>query len=163
MSDSNPNSILSHGERVVAELLADGLSTEEIAATRDVSHEEVEKSIDRIYEKTERALVTLAESPFTTEVGVKNEETRANVVKAFDDDSEEALPSERICNCNTDRDGSSQADLSRDSIAGTEKHTILAPSSQYVLACIPEPIYEIYDRRRGRRRGTHLSGCAFCG
>lgn len=92
MSDSNPNSILSHGERAVAELLADGLSTEEIAATRDVSREEVEKSIDRIYEKTERALVTLAESPFTTEVGVKNEETRADVVKAFDDDSEGEYP-----------------------------------------------------------------------
>lgn len=60
-------SILSTGEREVARRLADGDSLEEIAEARDDSVETVEKHVDRIREKTERAFATLAESPFTEE------------------------------------------------------------------------------------------------
>lgn len=63
MSDS----ILSHGERAVASMLADGMTVEEIAEERDMTPETAEQSIDRIREKTDRALATLAESPFTRE------------------------------------------------------------------------------------------------
>lgn len=57
-------SILSHGERDVAGYLRDGATPAEIAAERDVPEEAVRKSIDRVREKTRRALATLAESPF---------------------------------------------------------------------------------------------------
>lgn len=82
---SESQSILSHGESTVAAMLADGMQPEEIAAERDVSPEEMEKSIDRIREKTERAVTTLAESPFTAEVASEmNDETRADVLDALD-------------------------------------------------------------------------------
>lgn len=81
MSDS----ILSHGEQAVASMLADGMSLEEIAEERGTSPETVEKSIDRIREKTARAFTTLAESPFTTElVADLDEETREELLKAFE-------------------------------------------------------------------------------
>lgn len=63
MSDS----VLSHGERAVALMIADGMTAEEIAEERDMTPKTVEQSIDRIREKTDRALATLAESPFTRE------------------------------------------------------------------------------------------------
>lgn len=81
---SEDKSILSHEERAVAAMLANGRSPEEIAAARDVSLEATEKSIDRIREKTERALTTLAESPFTGEVGSENEQLRSEILKALD-------------------------------------------------------------------------------
>lgn len=61
------NSILSTGERRVAELLADGKSLEEIAEARAESVEATEKAVARVREKTDRALATLVESPFTAE------------------------------------------------------------------------------------------------
>ncbi|MFB6084515.1 MAG: hypothetical protein ABEJ94_09745 [Halorientalis sp.] len=64
MSDPDA-SILSHGEREVAAMLEEDHSVEEIAAERDESVESVEKAIDRIREKTDRALATLIASPFT--------------------------------------------------------------------------------------------------
>ncbi|MFC7156679.1 hypothetical protein ACFQPA_14640 [Halomarina halobia] len=73
-------SILSSGERQVARRLADGDSPEEIAAERGTSVESVEKAISRIEEKTERALITLAESPFAAAAAAAlDEETRATV------------------------------------------------------------------------------------
>jgi transposase len=78
MSDS----IFSHGERAIASMIADGMSLEEIAEERGASTETIEKSIDRIREKTTRAVTTLAESPFTAEVGDElNEETREELIE----------------------------------------------------------------------------------
>ncbi|SEM97524.1 hypothetical protein SAMN05216388_100158 [Halorientalis persicus] len=66
MSDATPEaSILSHGEREIAAMLEAGNSVDEIAATRDESVDSVEKAVDRIREKTDRALATLLASPFT--------------------------------------------------------------------------------------------------
>jgi len=66
MSDATPDaSILGHGEREIAAMLAAGHSVEEIATEREESAESVEKAIDRIREKTDRALATLLASPFT--------------------------------------------------------------------------------------------------
>ncbi len=66
MPDVTPDSsILSHGEREVAAMLDDGHSVEDIATARDESVESIEKAIDRIHEKTDRALATLLSSPFT--------------------------------------------------------------------------------------------------
>lgn len=62
------HSILSTGERCVANLLAEGHDVETIADRRDQSVEATEKAVDRIREKTERAFATLLESPFTAEV-----------------------------------------------------------------------------------------------
>ncbi len=71
-------SILSSGERDVARRLAAGESVADIADARDQPVETVEKHVDRIREKTERAAVTLAESPFAGEVlAALDEETRA--------------------------------------------------------------------------------------
>lgn len=60
-------SILSTGERAVAEALRDGLDAEEIARRRGEPVETVEKAVRRVREKTDRALATLAESPFVAE------------------------------------------------------------------------------------------------
>jgi DNA-directed RNA polymerase specialized sigma24 family protein len=80
MSDS----ILSHGEQAIASMLADGMSLEEIAEERGAPPETVEKSIDRIREKTVRAFTTLSESPFTDElVADLDDETREELSKAF--------------------------------------------------------------------------------
>lgn len=65
------DSILSTGERRVAELLREGLGVEEIAAERDEPVRAVEQSVDRIREKTERAYATLAASPFAAEVAAE--------------------------------------------------------------------------------------------
>lgn len=75
-------SILSGGERDVARRLAAGESVDDIADARDQSVETVEKHVDRIREKTERAAVTLAESPFVEEVLADlDEETRAVIAE----------------------------------------------------------------------------------
>jgi hypothetical protein len=66
---SESASILSRGERDVAARLRAGRSVAEIAEARDSSIERVEKTIDRVHEKTERAVSTLVESPFTVELG----------------------------------------------------------------------------------------------
>jgi transposase len=80
MSDS----IFSHGERAIASMIADGMSLEEIAEERGASTETIEKSIDRIREKTSRAFTTLAESPFTDEVEADlDEETREELLEVL--------------------------------------------------------------------------------
>lgn len=68
-------SILSTGERRVAELLADGKSIEEIAVAREQSVEVTEQAVDRVREKTDRALATLLESPFTAEAAAELSES----------------------------------------------------------------------------------------
>ncbi|MFB6166086.1 MAG: hypothetical protein ABEJ31_13070 [Haloarculaceae archaeon] len=69
MDDSRDRaSILSHGEREVAAMLREGRSIEEIADARDDTPAAVEKAVDRIRAKTDRALATLAQSPFAAEV-----------------------------------------------------------------------------------------------
>ncbi|PSP76298.1 hypothetical protein BRC86_01445 [Halobacteriales archaeon QS_3_64_16] len=65
---SESPSILSRGERDVARRLRAGESVAEIADARESSTESVEKAIDRVREKTERSLTTLAESPFSAEL-----------------------------------------------------------------------------------------------
>lgn len=60
-------SILSTGERRVAELLAAGHEVEAVADRRGESVDATEKAVDRVREKTDRALATLLESPFTAE------------------------------------------------------------------------------------------------
>lgn len=61
------SSVLSHGEREIAALLRDGHSVEDIATARDATTTEVEKAIDRIHEKTSKAVVTLLQSPYTAD------------------------------------------------------------------------------------------------
>lgn len=63
MSASSSESILSHGEQDVAGHLREGRDVAEIAAARETSEAAVRQSIDRIEEKTRRALVTLLQSP----------------------------------------------------------------------------------------------------
>lgn len=58
-------SILSHGEREIATLLREGRSVEEIATARDEPSAVVEKAIARIEAKTDRAVATLLESPYS--------------------------------------------------------------------------------------------------
>lgn len=84
MTERPLRSILSHGERDVARRLRDGQTTKEIAAARDASTDGIEKAIDRVREKTERALTTLAESPFTTDlVADLDPETRRELRNAL--------------------------------------------------------------------------------
>jgi len=66
MDDSQ--SIFSHGEREIAAMLRAGSSVEEIAAERDDPVPVVEKAVDRIREKSRRALATLLQSPDTEAV-----------------------------------------------------------------------------------------------
>jgi hypothetical protein len=65
MDDDEGRSILSHGEREIARMRRDGMSVEAIADARDDSPEAVEKALDRIRTKTDRALLTLLQSPVT--------------------------------------------------------------------------------------------------
>lgn len=75
-------SILSTGERAVAEGLRDGLGPEEIARQREEPVEAVEKSIRRVREKTDRALATLADSPFVAEAaGDLDDATRERLLE----------------------------------------------------------------------------------
>ena len=77
-------SILSTGERAVAEGLRDGLDAEEIARQRDEPVEAVENSVRRVREKTDRALATLAESPFLSEAAADlDDSTRERLLEAL--------------------------------------------------------------------------------
>lgn len=60
-------SILSSEEQDLAERLADGDAPADIADDLDRDPEAVEKALDRIREKTDRALATLVESPYAAE------------------------------------------------------------------------------------------------
>jgi len=66
---SDTLSILSHGEQDVAGYLREhpDATPAEIAEARGVDEAAVEQAVDRIETKTHRAVVTLAESPFTGE------------------------------------------------------------------------------------------------
>jgi hypothetical protein len=78
-------SILSHGEREIAAMLRAGRSVEEIAAERDDPVPVVEKAVDRIREKTRRALVTLLQSPHTGAVAADlDPEERSGLRAALD-------------------------------------------------------------------------------
>jgi FixJ family two-component response regulator len=77
-------SILSSGERDVARRLAAGDSVEDVAAARDQPVDTIEKHVGRIREKTERAAVTLAESPFTSEVLANLDEGTREALDALD-------------------------------------------------------------------------------
>lgn len=84
---ADAGSILSHGERAVARHLREGRSVEEIADERDAPVETVEKAVDRIRTKTDRALATLAQSPFATEAARElDEATRERVRAALTDE-----------------------------------------------------------------------------
>lgn len=76
-------SILSTGERRVAALLAEGHDVEAIAEQRGESVEATEKAVDRIREKTERAFVTLLESPFTGDVATDLSEDEQERLRAM--------------------------------------------------------------------------------
>lgn len=60
-------SILSHEEATIARMVREGATIEEIADERNQSVESVEASLDRIEDKTRRALATLEASPFLDE------------------------------------------------------------------------------------------------
>jgi hypothetical protein len=76
MTDATPDSsILSHGEREIAAMLEADHSVDEIATARDEPVESVEKAIDRIREKTDRALATLLASPFTSDAAADLDST----------------------------------------------------------------------------------------
>lgn len=76
------DSILSTGERRVAELLADGKTAEEIAEERGEPVEAVEKAVDRVRGKTDRAFATLLESPFTAEAAATLDEADRDRLRA---------------------------------------------------------------------------------
>lgn len=66
---SQRDSILSHEERAIARRLREDpdATPESIADARDAEVASVERSIRRIREKTDRAVATLAQSPFLEE------------------------------------------------------------------------------------------------
>ena len=84
---SNEPSILSHEERAVADLLDAGTDPVTIADERDSSIEEIEASVERIREKTERAFATLAESPFTSDLAADIDADRRDALRAALDDA----------------------------------------------------------------------------
>jgi DNA-binding NarL/FixJ family response regulator len=86
---SESPSILSRGERDVARRLRAGESVAEIADARETSTTSVEKAIDRVREKTERALSTLAESPFTTDLDPERKRTLQAALAADDAENPE--------------------------------------------------------------------------
>lgn len=87
MDPSDRPSVLSHGEREVASLVAAGHSVEEVAEARGEPVEAVEKAVDRIHQKTERALATLLQSPFTADAAADlDPETRAGLRARLDPD-----------------------------------------------------------------------------
>lgn len=80
-------SILSTGERRVADLLAEGHDIEAIAEQRGQSVEATEKTVDRVREKTHRAFATLLESPFAAEAATElSAEERQRLRALLDDD-----------------------------------------------------------------------------
>lgn len=94
-TDDAPRSILSHEEQRVAEGLAAGLDPAEIAVERDADPAVVERAVERIREKTDRALATLADSPFTGEaVAALDPGTRRSLRAALADGDDDADPTE---------------------------------------------------------------------
>lgn len=86
MSDGDVTSIFSHEERAIATALADGADPVTIAETRDTPIAQVEASVDRIREKTERAFATLEQSPFTADLARElGPERRDTLRAAFED------------------------------------------------------------------------------
>lgn len=80
------DSILSTGEREVASMLASGRSLSEVAEARDTTEERVERTAERVREKTDRALATLAESHVADEaVDALDPETRAALGSLFEE------------------------------------------------------------------------------
>lgn len=82
------DSILSHGERDVAGHLREDpdASIDDIAAARGVSANAIEQSVERVRDKTARALHTLAESPFTAEVARGlDDDVRDRLIQALRD------------------------------------------------------------------------------
>ena len=103
---SESPSILSRGERDVARRLRAGESVAAIADARRSSTESVEKAIDRVREKTERALITLAESPFSVELLADLDPERKRTLQAalaIDDSSDSEDGSEADGPSDTDR------------------------------------------------------------
>ena len=84
---SDEPSILSHEERAVADALAAGTDPVTIADERDSSIAEIEASVERIREKTERAFATLAESPFTGDLAADLDPDRRDTLRTALDDS----------------------------------------------------------------------------
>ena len=84
---SDEPSILSHEERAVAAALAAGTDPVTIADERDSSIEEIEASVERIREKTERAFATLAESPFTGDLATDLDPDRREALRTALDDA----------------------------------------------------------------------------
>lgn len=83
---TDDSSIFSHGERMVAAELRDGTDPVTIADERDTSVSEIEAAVERIREKTERAFVTLAESPFTEDLAADLSPERRDALRAALDD-----------------------------------------------------------------------------
>lgn len=80
-------SVLSHGEHEVAALHAEGHTVEDIADARGEPVAAVEKSLDRVRQKTDRALATLLQSPFTAEAAADlDPETVAGLCARLDPD-----------------------------------------------------------------------------
>lgn len=87
MDDDTP-SIFSHEERAVARALAEGTDPVTIADSRDTTVSQVEAAVDRIREKTERAFVTLEQSPFTADLARDLDAERHERLRvALDDDT----------------------------------------------------------------------------
>jgi DNA-binding NarL/FixJ family response regulator len=79
------SSVLSHGEREIAALVRDGHSVDDIATTRDATTTEVEKALDRIHEKTTKAVATLLQSPYTADAVTElDADARASLRSALD-------------------------------------------------------------------------------
>lgn len=85
-SGSDPASVFSTGERRIAELLCEGRSIEEIAEIRDEPVAVIERGVDRIREKTDRAVATLLQSPYLEEAAAdRTPEERERLRAAFRD------------------------------------------------------------------------------
>jgi DNA-binding NarL/FixJ family response regulator len=86
-SESGPGSVLSTGERRIAELLREGRSVAEIAEIRGEPADVIERSVDRIREKTDRAVATLLESPYLDEAAAdRTPAERERLRAAFDEE-----------------------------------------------------------------------------
>jgi len=85
---SQRDAIFSHEEAAIADLLREDpdLSAEAIAEARDADPATVERSIRRIREKTDRAVATLARSPFLAEAAADlDERDRERILAGIDD------------------------------------------------------------------------------
>ena len=83
---SDEPSIFSHEERAIAAELRAETDPVTIAEKRDTSIGEVEAAVERIREKTERAFVTLDESPFTNDLAAGLDSGRRETLRAAFDE-----------------------------------------------------------------------------